>query len=48
MKWRHSTRGTNISGKTTNSHENSDLNDDDDEHFTSSDEDIDIDVVTDH
>ncbi|CAG9803956.1 unnamed protein product [Chironomus riparius] len=48
MKWRHSTRGTTISGKIVNSHENSDVNDDD-EQFTSSDEeDTEIDVVTDH
>ncbi|XP_070493561.1 uncharacterized protein H2.0 isoform X2 [Chironomus tepperi] len=48
MKWRHSTRGTTINGKIVNSHENSDVNDDD-EQFTSSDEeDTEIDVVTDH
>jgi hypothetical protein len=45
MKWRHTSRSANTTGKVLNSHENSDVNDD--EHFTSSDEDAssDIDVV---
>lgn len=49
MKWRHSTRGNTINGKAVNTHENSEINDDDDGRFTSSDEeDTEIDVVTDH
>lgn len=50
MKWRHTTRGTTIPSKVTNSSENSELNEEED-NFTSSSsegEDGDIDVVTDN
>lgn len=49
MKWRHSSRGTGINEKSLSKTEISDLQNDDEERFTSTDEeDTEIDVVTDH